>query len=74
MVSEKEVQDTMCQEAQGTFLPCPSRGNSTQIPVGLHWKPKLLLGSLLNNLTEFKRIPTLPRMPQNISQTLKEKW
>lgn len=31
---------------------------STQIPVGLRWKQKPLLGSFLNNLAEFKRIPT----------------
>lgn len=37
---------------------------STQIPVGLRWKQKPLLGSFLNNLAEFKRIPTHLECPK----------
>lgn len=36
-------------------------------------KQNSLLGSFLNNLTEFKRMPALPKTP-HISQPLRERW
>lgn len=65
IVWERKVWYTVCQERHSTFCPHLNWGNSTQIPVVLHWKQKTFLVSFLNNLTKFKKITALPRIPPN---------
>lgn len=60
-----------CMAGKAGYFLSPSEQGKFHLDSSGKQKP--LLGSFLNNLTEFKRIPTLPRMPY-ISQPLRERW
>lgn len=67
------MHDTLSQERQeripSSFVQIKFRSDCSGIVLEANASD-----SFLNNLKEFKRIPALPRMPQNVSQTLRERW